>query len=837
MSTIESLPVTLSEQLSALHERVWLGLQEKRDFSDVCVNYSHGLDTLVGQLEVHKNVCVFAIGSWARQTVAPYSDLDLVIIGSESQAQGLLRPLWDAGLRVGHSVRTVAEVNELIRSGDLPTITSMLDARGVVGNFAPLQEIQKSLSRALSGGRSRDVADKLADERRERHRRFGDSIYLLEPNIKQGIGGLRDQSIVDWTLRICEMDSAGPSLWLTKRQKEALEESAVLFRRLQFMIRKHVGRATDLLSFENQEVIGPFVFPDAPSRPGVKQSAVAPAVEQLMKTYFRNAREVVRIQSALSDQLRHASRKMPRVRKVDHTFSLFNERLTTTEARAFEHRQADAIRLFRVAAQTQCKIHWHALEKVTESVAIGSLAQDRRAASYFLEALVDPTDRSNPSLLEQMHYCGGLSAVIPEWAPCTCRVQHDLYHRFTVDQHQLLAVAMWKQLCRGELTEKFPLASELAVKIGPSKELGLAILLHDAAKPLGKGHAERGGQMAEIVAPRLGFSAEETALTAFLIRQHLTMYHISQRRDLSDESVIKRFAGKMGSCQKLEYLYVLSVVDSAMTSPDNLSSWKLQLLSQLFQQAYGALQSSPRTFQSAEKYLLQQENIDEAERFLQVTESSFLGSTGPQLHRVYTAWHKALSSGDPQIDVWSEAETTELVVCAHDRQGLLADITGVLASNGVGVLSASTATDKSGQTSWAVDRFLLLGWPRNKMVRKRVMKEIEAAVIQKEARDFRPKRLPSNRPTVSIETKVTIDNNVSGDWTVVEIFTVDKPYVLHAICLSLSQMGFDIKKALIATEGLRVMDVFYIASHDGQKVREGHDHIAKELERTLDELS
>ena len=514
-------------------------------------------------------------------------------------ADRLLYPLWDEKLAIGHAIREARATARLARD-DLATATALLDARHIAGDRALTTELVRATLGVLApGGNPNDFIAMLAAEQKGRHERFGASLYLLEPNLKQGIGALRDLATALWAAQVRwhpprPGDRSGDDRGADRgprrarppdaRQGDVLANARDFMLRVRTLVQLTTKRRFDQLTFEIQEALGPKLFPGAKAHEGDIRSAVAPAVEALMREYYLHAREVVQVTDRLLESARVPARRKPRIAQVDASFITFNGELAIKDPRLFTERPSEMVRLFRVAVDQQVPVYGHTRELIAEAIAREphALANDPLAGRLWLEALRrsagQPRSRARS---RSMHQLGIVSAIVPEWAPCTARVQHDLYHVYTVDQHQLYAVAMQKRIARGELAAEHPLATELWREIKRPASLLLGTLLHDVGKPLGKGHAEKGAVVTRAVGERLGMPEPEVELAEFLVRQHLTMSHLSQRRDLSDPEEIARFAEKVGDEEHLVQLYLVTLCDTAMTATDNLNAWKDGLLRDL----------------------------------------------------------------------------------------------------------------------------------------------------------------------------------------------------------------------------------------------------------------
>ncbi|HTE55358.1 MAG TPA: ACT domain-containing protein [Kofleriaceae bacterium] len=841
-------------------------------------------------------MCLVATGGWGRREVCPHSDIDLLLLAppgladvARDAAERLLYPLWDAGVRVGHAVRDPSACVQLAR-GDLATATALVDARYLVGHRGLFDELARGTRRAVApGGNPNQFVNRLAEERARRHDRFGDSLYLLEPNLKQGIGALRDLCTAMWAARarwaVGDLDELVAQGELSARQAGLLAEARDFLLRLRSLVQLQAGRATDQLTFEIQEAIAPRLYPDAhapespppaPTVPAARVSvepAVAPAVEALMRDYYLHARAVVRVADRLLEAARVPERRKPRIGRVDASFLLWNGQLAASDPAVFRDRPSEMVRLFRVALDQDVAIYGHTKEVVAERLAVDpdALAGDAEAARHFLAALCDLRDGRQPSLLEEMHQVGMLAALMPEFAPCTCRVQHDLYHVYTVDQHQLYAVAMLKRTMRGELAAEAPLATEVARELAaagaPPAPLLLGTLLHDVGKPLGRGHAEKGARLAAAVAGRLGLSEADAARTEMLVLQHLTMAHLSQRRDLTDPEVVRRFAARIGDEIAIAQLYLLTRCDTAMTAPGNLSAWKDQLLGELYTRARdrcrGAASGGERT-DGADRQRAVEAARARVRELLPADAPALAGlvdalddRTVAALSPRQIARHLALVHRRAQNRIAVDIEVTayplkghtEVAVVADDSGGLLAHITGVLSAHRVSVDSAvvTTVAPPGGGPALVLDLFSVRDpygkaiaaddsrWDAIRADLARVVQPgAEPGAAVAELLDRRRKR-SSLRPRVTpaVATSVQVVQDASLDFTVIEVATRDRVGVLHSITRTLAELGLDIHLAKVSTEGEKVADAFYVTDRraGGGKLA-GTDRV-REVERAL----
>lgn len=867
-------PLSLRDEVISGKAALGQSLQSIADARRALVQWSDAHDgwisslwtTAIENLPGAEAFSLVATGGWGRRELAPYSDIDFIVLAPSASgalasrvADQILYPLWDAGISVGHAVRDPASAARLARE-DLASATALLDARHIAGDPAITDDLHKAMRVAVApGGNPNVLVNRLEDDRKRRHDRFGDSLYLLEPNLKQGIGALRDLSTGLWSAAArwgtANLEHLVQLGHLSPRQADLLGMARDFVLALRVWVQVAAGRRTDQLTFELQEAIGPRLYPNPLRTAGDARPAVAPAVEALMRDYYLHARSIVRVVDRLVEMARVPARKKPQMVRVDRTFLIFNGALAVHDPKCFREDPLDVLRIFRVAAQVERPLYGHTRELIAETVetAQPALAGDPEASRLFLDALTDPSDAGQPSLLEWMHRLGVLGLVIPEFVPCTCRVQHDLYHVYTVDQHQLYAVAMLKRLARGELDGEHPVVVKALNSVTRLAPLYLATLLHDVGKPLGKGHAEKGAVIAERVARRLGLSEADASLASFLVRQHLTMAHVSQRRDLSDPDVIARFADKVGDYEHLAQLYVLTVCDTAMTSPGNLSAWKSELLSELFERTRAVL--APTAVEELAP-VMDAEYRERVAAAVGVADEGSEGQAGAERERVF-AWidafderfvaalsHRQLAR-HVKLGLAREAAGTrtgvavseyalkghsEVAMIAADAPGVLSVFAGVLAMHRIDVLAAVVGRADFGGHSLATDLFFVRDqvgraipvddprWEKLRVDLERLTagghayRDLDAA-LARTANSGLPERV-----TPAVETEIRVDNDASGEATVVEVFTRDRPGVLYAITRALSRLGLDIHLSKVGTEGEKVADVFYVTRVDGEGV-------------------
>src|SRR5271170_2729322 len=501
-----------------------------------------------------ERLALVAVGGYGRSELAPYSDIDLLFLlpykqtpHTEQVVELLLYLLWDLGLKIGQSTRSVEECLRQAKS-DLTIRTSLLEARYLWGDEALFRELKKRFDGEVVRGTAAQFVEAKLAERDARHRRVGDSRYKLEPNVKEGKGGLRDLHTLFWLAKyIYRIDDVAKLVDL----KVLSEEESQRFARAQeflWRVRCHLhylaGRAEERLTFDLQSEIG--------RRMGYTDHTGARGVERFMKHYFLVAKDVgalTRIFCAILEADQKRKRRLSWVRwgvgkRALDGFVLDGERLTIPSEDFFKKDPVALLRLFHVAQQHELDIHPRALRRAGQSLRLidGRLRENPEANRLFLEIL---TSREDPeTALRRMNEAGVLGRFIPDFGRVVAQMQYDMYHHYTVDEHTLFAIGILHRIEQGDLKQEAPVASSVIHQVLSRRVLYLAVLLHDIAKGRGGDHSEIGAEIAQQLGPRLGFSVEETEQVAWLVLHHLLMSNTAFKRDLDDPQTIETFAGQ-----------------------------------------------------------------------------------------------------------------------------------------------------------------------------------------------------------------------------------------------------------------------------------------------------
>jgi [protein-PII] uridylyltransferase len=816
-------------------------------------------------------VLLSAVGGYGRQRLAWKSDLDVRLLTTESPerlrpvAESILYPLWDAGVSIGHQVITVADAIATARH-DLPTATALLDSRAIAGDSAvgALLE-EQAFAGIFNEGELPRFMRRLEEEVNERHRRFGDSVYLLEPDVKNGAGGLRDLDIALWAARarwrtadLIDLLKVGV---LVPREAEEMRAAADFVWSLRNHLHYDAGRRSDRLTFEEQEAIARAmgykkrvgVSSDKPDSKGA-----ALMVEAFMSDYYRHARVITRLREQIvARSTPRLSRRKPRIEDLGNGLRAFDGQVTFAEPNRLGEDPAAALRLYATAVsigKTVLPFAREVVARISSDPAFGvSLRESPEAAKLFVQLAA--TSRLSPfkngSILAELHDVGLLTAMIPEFLPVVGRVHHDVYHVYTVDVHSVAAVDRLRALVRGDLTSDNPLACRLAAEITRPEMLFLSVLLHDVGKAIGgKDHSKRGAEMAETIFTRLGLTKEEIREGCYLIKQHLVMYRVAAHRDLEDTATVAEFVREVHGREGLRDLYLLTVADLSTTSPTSMTKWKARMLDELFLAADRML-SGNDTSDAARLARVRKEvrkdanpDLDPAflEEYMDTMPERYLLSNMPKeiaAHaevafrgKLSTVTAAIVPSRHPDVAelcvvVGDKSREPGLCVVTTDRPGLLAAITAAISANGFEVHAAqihSRALPEGGVQ--AVDLFFIRGQVAGGEGVEQALPKLESDLRRVLGGEVTPRELAkrrsssrwSERPSPTVTTEVVIDNRASSRYTVIEVLTKDRPGVLFALAEALHTLGATIAIAKINTEGTKVVDVFYVTTAEGTKL-------------------
>ena len=784
---------------------------------------------------------VLGVGGYGRGEMAPFSDVDLLFLTPvrrtpwvESVVESMLYILWDLKLKVGHATRTLRECMSLGRD-DMTIRTSLLEQRLVCGDAGLQGDLQSRLwSELFTRSVPAFVEAKLA-ERDARHAKQGGARYVLEPNVKEAKGGLRDLQCLYWIAkyRYGVRDAADlvPLGVFLPEEFDAFEAAE----RFLWCVRCHLhlaaGRAADHMTFDAQVEVA--------RRMGFVDHGGRRAVEHFMQAYFRHATRVGELTRILLTALEAENVKsepgllglLKRRRKVAAPYEVRQGRLDVADEAAFLSDPLNILRIFAQAVRTGLLLHPHALRLVSANRHL--IDRDMRAGAeanaLFLDLLLAPDapDRA----LRRMNELEILSAFLPEFAPIVAMMQFNLYHRYTVDEHTIQVVAGAAQIERGELTEELPIASEILARGVNRRILYVALLLHDIGKGRPEDHSILGARIARDVAPRLGLKPAESETVEWLVRHHLLMSDMAQKRDIADPRTIRGFAKAVATRERLDLLFVLTVCDIRGVGPGVWNNWKAQMLRALYRATVEALDTGieavTRTNREAKARRL----------FGQALPGWSEDAVHAELDRHYGPYWQGLPTAaqvrfahllrdlpEGAIRVELEADVardaTRALFACQDHPGIFSRLAGALALVGADVVDARIYTSKDG---YAVSAFWLQdadGHPyapaRLPRLRSMIERTLHGEVVTGRALD-RHEIKKRERP-ITVPTTVAFDNDGSEIYTIIEVDTRDRPSLLYDLTQALTAANVQISQAVIATYGAQVVDVFYVKDLFGLKL-------------------
>lgn len=792
---------------------------------------------------------VVALGGYGRRELNPASDVDVMILYPrrvDGQVTAVLDQvlygLWDLGFEVGHSCRSLADAAEMLES-DLTAKTSMLEARFLAGSPAVFEEFEARLWRSLQGRRAPQyIAAKLA-EQAARHARFGGSVFLQEPNVKESPGGLRDFHLALWAARarhrLADLATLASLGLLTPGEVATCLDSLDFLLRVRSELHYRHAAKADVLSLSDQESLAASL--------GYQDDARSFGVERFMQHYFLRAaalhhaaaRMVERCLARPDSHVEAVMRKL-RARDIGDGFSELTRQLhVRPDPRGvFQEDPVRLLKLFWYRQELGLELAAETQEAVRASADLldETVRRSNRALGFFLAILQRP--RGVAATLRQMHQLGILGAYLPEFARITCLVQFDHYHRYTVDEHTFVLLDTLEALADTE-EARLQEFRRIATGLKRPEVLKLAILLHDVGKGEGHGHTERGVALAEGALARMGLGEAEAASVRFLIAHHLTMAHIAERRDLEDERMVIEFARQVGTEERLEMLYLLTYLDISAVGPQIWTEWKGSLLWELFVKTHTILtrgvpegEAETRRAQELRAALVAELAADfgaEAVRqHLDLMPVRYVLTTSAAKLAQHLGLIEQVRRGEQAAVHWAAypaAGYSEVLVCAPGAPGRFSNVVGTLAANGINILSAQIFSRADGVMLRAFQvsdgRGAAL---QEEGVWRRFREDLRVVLagqvsvrelIRSRHRGLLAKPLPRGG---EIHTRIEFDNVVSDRYTVIDIRTEDRPGLLYLIASTLSRLEIDTVLAKITTEVDRVMDVFYVTEKDGRKV-------------------
>ncbi len=843
------------EARKTIQSYAWLTDQIVCCIVDLAQNTLHPLPN---PTEAEK-ISIIAVGGYGRGEMAPHSDVDLLFLTpykitpwAESMIESMLYILWDLKLKVGYSSRTA---NECLRlAGEDYTIrTSLVEYRHIAGDKPLAVELGQRLWSELFQGTAPDFIEAKLEERSIRHKKQGGQRYMVEPNVKEGKGGLRDLQSLFWI---------GKYVNGVKRARELIEHKVfttdeyVTFHDAEnflWAVRCHLhlltNRAADQLTFDLQVEVA--------ARLGYSDHDGRRAVEHFMQDYFRHATQVGELTRIFltAQEAAHAKaapmleRIFSRRKSAKPPYAIHQNRLTVADPNAFLSDPLNLLQIFTEALRTGTLLHPDAMRLISANLHLidGDLRARKEASKLFVDLLIK---HGNPERgLRRMNELGVLSAFIPEFAPIVAMMQFNMYHHYTVDEHTIQCISHLAQIEREELIEELPVASSILKDGVNRKVLYVALLLHDIGKGRPEDHSILGARIARQIAPRLGLNKKECDTVEWLIRYHLLMSDVAQKRDIADPRTVRDFAKAVRSVERLDLLTVLTVCDIRGVGPGTWNNWKAVLIRNLYGATRDALENGLEavnrdTRETEAKRILRASLSTWDAKDLRHETSRHYGTywqgMPPATHLVFARLLHGLSDDQIGIDLMldEDRDATRACFAIVDHPGLFSRMTGALALVGANIVDARTYTSKDGYATaafWIQDSdgnpYAESRLPR---LRQMITKTLRGDVVARDALKDRDK-IKKRERAFRVPTHIMFDNEGSDLYTIIEVDTRDRPGLLYDLTRTMAQSHVYIASAVIATYGEQVVDTFYVKDMIGLKfhAQAKRDGLEKKLREAI----
>ncbi len=799
-----------------------------------------------------ERIAVVATGGYGRGLLAPGSDIDLQFLlpykktpWAESIAEAVLYMLWDLGFKVGHATRTVDQCLKLSLT-DMTIRTSLLDSRLIHGDASLYAEFERRFSNEVTTGRSREFVEAKMDEREERHQKSGRSRYRVEPNIKDGKGGLRDLHTLHWLVRHIHGEDVGPRSveagLFSAEEVDTVRRCEDFLWTVRCLLHFVTGRAEERLSFDVQPQIAEML--------GYSTSGSVLGVERFMKDYFLVAKDVGSLTNTLSTGLEVRQLKsspglsslmlpitwgIRREIRKRTDFRLDNDRLNVASADVFERDPVNILRYFAHAERTHAALHPDAIRLMSRSLGLidDNLRANPEANRVFLEIL---TGKNNPEIaLRRMNEAGVLERFIPPFSHVVAMMQFNMYHHYTVDEHLIRTVGQLTDIERGRVIAELPVATDLMAQVANRTVLFVAAFLHDIGKGLEEDHSVVGARVARVLCPRLGMTPAETDTVAWLIAEHLTMSNIAQSRDISDPKTIRDFADIVQSPERLKLLLILTAADIRAVGPGVWNGWKGQLLRSLYYEAEPLVAGGHTVSSRSHRIALATDALRAAlPAWTESEQTAFINrhytdywlrtDTAQQVEHAELLRRSVKNTGKIVTTARTDAfrAITEFTVYAPNHARLLSLFAGACAANGASITGARITTTRDG---FALDTFLLARdfdtdddeLRRTVRIHQTIDDVLHGNVRLIELLQQR-RGYAGRHDAFNVEPEVQINNTVSDRFTVIEVAGLDRTGLLYDLTTAISDLNLDIASAHITTFGEKAVDVFYVTDLMGKKL-------------------
>ena len=793
-----------------------------------------------------ERLAVLAVGGYGRAEMAPHSDVDIAFITPmkmsawcEQVIEAMLYLMWDLGLKVGHSSRSIADTMRMAKE-DLTIRTALLESRFIWGDQDVYEELRGKFWNDVARGNEGEFLKQKLAERNTRHKRMGDSRYVVEPNVKEGKGGLRDLQTLYWIGKFKHRVESAAELvdvgLFTRAEYRSFRRAEGFLLAVRCHMHVLTDRAEDRLTFDLQRSVAERMnFADRPGKS---------AVERFMQYYFMQAKRVGSLTGVFLSHLDQETAKKsalsgffaglkskPRFLK---NYLVESGRLKAPSDTWFKDDPVRLIEVFQIAEAEGMEVHPETMRQAGRDTKLidRAVRKDPRANALFLELLGGRNDPE--TALRWMNEAGVFGRFVPDFGRVNAQMQFDMYHHYTVDEHTIRAIGLLSQIERGLLEDDHPRATKQIHRIASRRALFVAVLLHDIAKGRGGDHSVLGADVAKKLCPRFGLDAKETELVSWLVLQHLLMSSTAQKRDLTDPKTIEDFVAEVKTVDRLRNLAILTAVDIRAVGPGTWNSWKGQLLGELYDAAQERLRLGHKRTGRAERVKAKKADVaqllgansglvDNAGSLL--TDAYWIAEPEDIIAKNLMQYDEAQRLDDHlsiQCEVDEERGATLVSVIAPDHPGLFYRMAGGMHLAGANIIDARIHTAKNG---YAVDNFLvqdLRGEPFSEAsqiarLKKGVKDALSAKVELVPKLAARP--LPHSRSKAfDISPTVNFDNAASNHFTVIEVTARDRPALLNRLAHALYKANLIVQSAHITAYGESVTDTFYVTDLTGAKI-------------------
>ncbi len=791
-----------------------------------------------------KRFCIVASGGLGRGEISFDSDLDLLFLyrnrlsnREKTVIEMLVSGLWDAGFEVGQQVHSPGRLLALARE-DFSVCTSFLETSFLGGDRNFYLKWRRDYLKKIRSSRNRKrFFFALKGYREMRMKNFGESIYLIEPHIKEGIGGMRDLHCIRWGaivfLETEKLENVMGLGWLNQEELRWIEDGYDFLWRTRIQLHRIGGNKKDQLSVEDQRQLARWF--------GLEGCEHVSAEESFMRLYYTHTSRIKRVTGFFMEKIEekfYPGRRKKKAKIIPGPFIVDGRHIHFKDPEDVKIRPELLMDLFWNGARMGLHFHHETGRIVRENLnLVAEFSRGKSAVKKFFDILLNP--KTAFDTLKTMHETKFLETFIPEFAPLRYRTQYDTYHIYTVDEHLLRTVKEMHALREGEYASLFE-------KDIDEKVLFLGALLHDIGKGEGKGHALKGARMVKELGKRFFFNPDQIEMLSFLVENHLLLAEIALKRDLEDEKPVEICVSRVGSLGKLYMLFLLTIADSMATGPRVWNNWRKSLLEELFikvenflrqKEFMGEEVSLEIETRKREVIALAGEHRGDIEKWLEDVSIKYLLSNSPEEIYSHFVLEKELSSRDVVLEVKPmDSGLWQFIIVCRDHPRLFDYISGVLWVNGINVLSADVYTRRYGV---AVDIIKVENIPdpfRIEEFCRRIETQIQGLISGKVSLENLYKNIPSysglnSYPVIRKKDKVVIDEEASDFYTVIEVYTWERPGVLHVISRVLHEFDLNIRLAKITTPGAQVVDVFYVTDRDGGKIMD--EDIRRDLENSL----